>query len=378
MNLVIEKSRDYGESSVTVVGITRAMYGRPQYFLVNSDSGDNRRLKFPGLRFNAPLSEQQTLEDAARDRFEEQTGLTIDKMLGLRAIVPTRSRHNNQWMFRNVFLAIVNNVHMSSADGKREVYVADVGQGAFPKEEYVPLLGNSKRKVPLHWVKTDNQVIARIATEMINHFNWEAQSTEWYQRIPCVGAPPQTRRIKRPLGCGLAVASMMLLYQPNEDESRKIILLKRKGDKYPGYAGGKIETPKSSKSYNIDPVSCCMKEGAEEFGFSIQPRALVCCAVTPLDVPRNDAGRFYNCIINYAFVAEPTNPLEVENALKNPKKHLEGKMESYVVESLDEHRDRILAKELRMPDMPLVGEQFFKTPPGVMVPLNHIIASGLK
>ena len=110
----------------------------------------------------------------------------------------------------------------------------------------------------------------------------------------------------------------------------------------------------------------------------IQPRALNCCAVTPLDMPGNDNAKYYNSIINYSFVAEPTNPREVENALKHPEKYLEGKMESYLVESLDEHRDRILRGHLRMPDMPYIGDQFFKTSPGDKIPLTQIVSSGLK
>ena len=378
MALFIEKNSKFGEASVTIIGITREIYGRPQYVLVSADVPEGG-LKFPGLTFRAPLSGKETLEDSARAMFEEQTGLGIEKMLGLRAIVPTRSRHNNQWIFRNVFLGVVGDADKRNTPSKnRGVYIAEPGQGIAPKEDYVISLANSRERVPLQWVKSDNQIIARIATDILYNFNWEKLSTDWYRKIPCVGAPPQTQSTERPLCCGLAVASMMLIYRPNENEDLHVILLKRKGDEYPGYAGGKIETPDFEDSQNIDPISCCAKEGSEEFGFLIQPRALICCAVTPLDMPGNDSGKYYNSIINYSFVAEPTNPREVEKALRNPEKCLEGKMEAYAVESLDAHRDRIFRRHLRMPDMPFIGEQFFRTSPGDKISLTQIVSSGLK
>jgi len=379
MVLSTEKNPDYGESTITVVGITREMDSRPRYFLVNCDGGKEKKLKFPGLQFRAPKSEKETLEDCARERFREQTGLTIDKMLGLRAILPTRSRHDNQWIFRNIFFGVVNDVqHREKPDYDRKLYLAGPGLGVFPGQEYVIPFGEPGKRFPLQWVKSDNQIIARIATDVLSNFDWTSQSTDWYRQIPCVGAVPQTSTSERVLGCGLAVSSIMLLYQPNENEKQQIILLKRKGDKYPGYAGGKVETPKSKESRNIDPVSCCAKEGAEEFGFPIVPKAMVCCAITPLEVPGNDSSRFYNSIVTYAFVAEPLNPHMVEDALKNPGSYLEKKMESYVVESLDEHRDRVRRDELRMPDMHLVGTQFFKSSPGNFIPLTQIVSSGCK
>ena len=103
MNLHIEKIDRYAESNVTIIGLTQ-IYGRPQYVLV--DSPDSESLKFPGLQFTAPKP-GKTLEDSARDRFEEQTGLPIEKMLGLRAVVPSRSWKRSQWMFKNVFLGVV-------------------------------------------------------------------------------------------------------------------------------------------------------------------------------------------------------------------------------------------------------------------------------
>ena len=379
MTLSIEKNNAYAESNITVIGITKEAYGRPQYILVNSDGGANRELKFPGLRFRAPVSQHHTLEDVAKDRFEEQTGLTIDKMLGLRTIVPTRSRHGAQWIFRNVFLATVNDFsNCKKPDGARKVYLAESGQGRVPSKEQVSLLGYSRKKESLKWVTSDNQAIARIATDTINTFNWGIKSTRWYRQIPCIGAPLQTNTSDRPLGCALAVASIFLLYQPNEHDAQQIILLKRKGDEHPGYAGGKIETLNSTSSLNIDPISCCAKEGAEEFGFPIIPKALICCSITPLDVPGQDSTIFYNSIINYAFVAEPVNALKVEKALNHPEKYLEDKMEAYIVENLDAHKDRILQKKLRMPDMPLIGEQFYRTSPGDKIPLTQIVFSGCR
>ena len=361
--LIIEKSSKYSESSMTIVGYTK-LYGRPQYILVNSDSGDNEVLKFPGSRFRAPINEDETLEDMAKQRFHEQTGLTLDKMLGLRAIMPTRSRHRNQWIFRNIFLGVVTDPSdFVNPDGKRKVYLADPGQGTTKKDEQVFEFGDSQKKRKLEWITPDNYKIAEIATACLNNFDWKNFETSWYGRLPCVTAAPQTENIKRDLGCGLGVASMMLLYQPNEYEPHQIILLQRKGDKYPGYGGGKIETPDSEKLRNIDPVSCCMQEGAEEYGIEITAAAFICCACTPINMPNGDDNSYYNSLINYAFVGEPRYPHKVDEALKNPKNFLESKMEKYVVESLDEHRDRVLRGELRMPDMIKIGKEFYRTGP---------------
>ena len=378
MELFIERNNQFAESNVTVVGITKAIYGRPQYFLVNSDKGSNERLKFPGLQFRSFLSKNKTLEDSARDRFEEQTGLTIDKMLGLRAIVPVRSKHSRQWMFSNVFFALVSNVdHCNQNDGERKLYVADPGQGISGKNEYVNRFGDVKEKTQLKWISPYNHIIARIAKDVLLNFDWENLSTDWYRKIPCVGVEPQTSAAADDkLGCGLAVVSMIVLYQPNEKGPQQIILVKRKGDLYPGYAGGKVESLRRISSKNIDPISCCIQEGAEEFGFSIQPRAIVCCANTTLNIPNGNTSKYYNCIINYAFIAEPTNILEVEDAIKRPKEYLERKMECYVIESLDEHRDRILRRELRMPDMVAIGKEFYTTSPGNKIPLTQIISTG--
>ncbi len=379
MIVSIEKNKDYGESNITFIGITKSAYGRAQYILVNSDEGDNAHLKFPGLRFRGNLSANQTLEDVAKERFEEQTGLEVSKMLGLRAIVPTRSRHRKQWIFRNVFLGVVEGVHYKKGPDKRKVYVADTSQGCFSREEYVLPLGASHKKTPLKWVSPDNQIVARIAAEILYDFDWHCLASNYYGRIPCVGAEPLTVSSERPLGCALAVSSIILLYQPGFEAPKKAILLQRKGDKYPGFAGGKIEVLTSPDCENIDPVSCCAKEGREEFGFDIQPRALNAVALTRLQVPsdiENADEKFYNSIVTYSFIAEPTNPLAVERALQNPKEFLEGKMENYVVETLDELRDRVYHGKLRMPDMIATGEQFFRTSPGEKIPLTQIVSSG--
>lgn len=375
-DLSIKKDARYAESNIAVIGLTHNAYGRPQFILINSDEGRNPGLKFCGSRFRAPLTREQTLEDVARARFEEQTGLVMDKMLGLRAVMPSRSRHRDQqWLFRNVLLGVVSDVSNRKTYDGREVYVADPGQGCYEKEEFVKKLGDSKSRVPLKWVNDDNLVLARLARNILYNFDWQRISTNWYQRVPCVGVEPQTQTKGRPLGCGLAIASMILLYQPNPKETRKVILLKRKGDEFPGYAGGKIETLDSPDSENLDPISCCAKEGSEEFGFQIQPRALVSVGVTGLHMMGTEF-EWYNSLIDYLFVAEPTNPHAVARALKNPSDFLEGKMDSYVVESVDEHRDRVMKGELRMPDMAPGGNQFYRSSPGENIPLTQIVSSG--
>ena len=371
MEISIKKDPAYAESTVTIIGLTKT-YGRPQYILVEAD---NQKLKFPGLRFRAPYHEPETLEDVARVRFEEQTGLTVDKMLGLRTIVPTRSRHSNQWQFRNVFYVVVNNTEMrKEQDIARKVYVADPGQGFKSGKDEVAELGNFRNKRTLEWVIADNQSIARSATNVLNHFNWDDLTCNWDRRIPCLGAQGLTESEERPLGYALGVASMMVIYKPSVDDPWNVIMVQRKGDEFPGYAGGKIETPESRK--NTDPISCCIQEGVEEFGFGIQPRALIAVSVTPLGVPKSKTDLYYNSIINYAFIAEPTNPLEVKEALANPSNHLEGKMDGYVIETLEEHRDRINAKQLRTPDMIQIGNQFYQTSPGNKINLSQIRASG--
>ncbi len=377
INLAIKKNPDYAESSITIVGLTREAYGRPQYFLVNSDQGENPKLKFPGLRFRAPRSKDDRLEDVVRERFEEQTGLHVARDLGLLATLPTRTRQYDQWMFRSIFFVVVEDIcQIKNPDRSRKVYLADPGQGRIGENDCVIELMHAGKKIPLEWVSKDNQIISQIATEVLYHFDWKNYSTNWYKRLPCVSAEPLVEKSVGVLGCGLAVASMMLIYQPSVNEQMSIILLKRKGDRYPGYGGGKIETLTTAHSPNVDPISCCSEEGAQEYGFPIQPRALICCACTTLDVP--DPEGYYNSIVNYSFVAEPTNLRKVEDALKNPDNYLEENMESYVLESLDEHRDRILRKELRMPDMISIGEQFYATTPGEKIPLTHFRSSGIK
>ena len=372
MALVIPKSSEYAESSITFVGIGNEIYGRPQYVLIDSDEWKDNRLKFPGLRFRAPL-QGKTLEDAAAERFEEQTGLKVVKNLGLRSVVPARSRHDDQWIFRNIFVGVVDGTPVEKND-PRNVYVADAGHGVSNGESFAYPLGNSGDKIPLEWITRENHVIADLATNIIHYFDWKNHETNWMRRISCIGVEPQTSSNKRELGCGLGVSSMMLVYRPEPDQEEKVILLRRKGDDYPGYAGGKIETPKDANSKNLDPVSCCVREGAEEFGFDIEPLGLIGVACTPIDMPSED---YHNSIVSYAFLARPVNPLQVKEALKNPREYLESKMENYVVESLREHRDRISRGELRMPDMMEVGKTFFKGTPGDRIPLNHIIDSGV-
>lgn len=374
MGLKIERNEEFAESNVTIIGLTRAAYGRPQFILTSSDNGDNPKLKFPGLKFRSPRDSSKTLEDAAIDRFEEQTGLTMYKSLGLRTIIPTRSRHGDRWMFRNVFVLVVNDPKIRENDG-RDVYVADPGQG-FSDGEYVQKLGSSGKKTPLEWVVGDNKIVSRVATDILYNFNWKNLSTNWYNKIPCLKVEPQTETYNDELGCALAVSSMMLLYQPNPNDSQKVITLRRKQDRFPGYAGGKIERLASSESKNIDPISCCAEEGSEEFGFKVQPRSLIGVATTPLYYPKGGERTHYNAIVNYAFVAEPTNSLQVKEALDNPRHFLEDKMAEYVVEDFDEHRDRVFREELRMPDMVAIANQFYAGSPGSKISLDHIRASG--
>ncbi len=371
MVIQIEKKENYGEANVTVIGITRH-YGKPQFILVDSDEGRNHQLKFPGLRFRAPPTENQTLEDCAKARFEEQTGLSVKEMLGLRAIVPTRSRHGGKWIFRNVFLAEADAETINQNDG-RFVYLANPGQGIYPGEEFVFRLGSSKEKRRLEWIVEDNRIIAEIAQNLLHYFDWNKGDSTYLRKITCLGAQPQTLSEERPLGYGLAVASMMLLYKPSANETEKIILLKRKEDKYPGYAGGKIETPDVSRK-NVGPISCCAKEGSEEYGFSIEPVSLIGVATTSCNMGSEN---HYNSIINYAFVARPTNPRLVKDALSNPGDYLEDKMECYVVEDLIEHRDRISRGELRMPDNFPIGGLFYDNTPAERISLEQIIPSGI-
>jgi hypothetical protein len=376
MTFSVKRDDTYAESNVTIIGVTKH-YGRPQFVLVNSDEGKNSKLKFPGLRFRLQHSENATLEDMAKARFEEQTGLSI-KMLGLRNIIPTRSRHNDRWIFRNVFLGALEDYHPKIEHG-REVYLADLGQGTKPREERVKRFGDTKTTAPLDWVVGDNMIVARVANSLLSNFNWDSLSTNYYSQIPCLTPSmpgSELDSLNTELGCALAVSSMFLFYQEKPSEPQKVILIQRRGDKYPGYGGGKIETLNSSDSENIDPISCCAQEGSEEFGFEVQPRALVGVAVTPVNYPKGQETSHYNSIINYSFMAYPTNPLKVAEALRDPRSFLEGKMERYVVETLDEHRDRVSNGELRMPDMIPIGKQLYRTPPGQKINLTHIRASG--
>lgn len=376
MGLKILKSSEYAESSITFVGLSREIYGRPQYVLVDSDIGKSPGLKFPGLRFRAPLK-GKNLENSAREIFEEQTGLKVVQNLGLRSVVPARSRHDGKWIFRNIFVGVVDGTPADKRDG-RKVYLADAGSGVNSGESFAYPLGNSRNKVPLEWVTKENHVIADLATNMIHNFDWKNYNTNWMDRISCLEVEPQTTSESRELGCGLAVSSMMLVYRPKPSEEEHVIMLKLKNDKYgksfPGYGGGKIEIPKDFNSKNLDPISCCIREGAEEFGFDIYPLSLIGVACTPIDMPSE---QYHNSIVTYAFLARPVNPLQVEDALKNPRTYLEDKMENYVVESLREHRDRISRKELRMPDMLKVGEEFFKTTPRDKIVLSQIVDSGI-
>ncbi|MBI2042840.1 hypothetical protein HYT25_00435 [Candidatus Pacearchaeota archaeon] len=372
MVLQIEKSENYAESNIAYIGLTRR-YGKSQYILVDSDEGKNPKLKFPGSRFRAPLS-GKTLEDVAMERFEEQTGLEISQSLGLRTILPARSRHTGQWVFRNVFVGIIDDEGdlMKRNDG-RKVYVVDAGNGQKNGQGFAYKIGDVEKRIPIRYVTEENQLIARTAKNILDNFDWKERETEWLRKIPVLESPPQTDSDSRELGCALAVSSIFLTYRPSPDKETHIILLKRKGDMYPGYGGGKIETLKNLNSKNLSPISCCVEEGKEEYGFDIQPLGLLGIACTPIDMPSQN---HFNGIINYTFIAEPRNPLELEEALKKPKKYLESNMECYVIEGMSKFRDRIREKRLRMPDMSRIGKEFFKGTPGSRIPLTQIFGTG--
>ena len=51
-------------------------------------------------------------------------------------------------------------------------------------------------------------------------------------------------------------------------------------------------------------------------------------------------------------------------------------MAEYVVEDFDEHRDRVMKGELRMPDMMAIANEFYAGSPGSKINLSHIRASG--
>ena len=87
--------------------------------------------------------------------------------------------------------------------------------------------------------------------------------------------------------------------------------------------------------------------------------------------------KYHNSIVTYSFLARPVNLLQVKEALKNPRNYLEDKMESYVVETLAKHKERVDRGELRMPDMIEVGKTFFRGTPGDRIPLNQIVDSGI-
>lgn len=375
MGLIIEKELHIAESSITYVAITN-YYGRTQFILVDSDMGKNPKMKFPGLKFKAPIN-GKTLEDAAIERFEEQTGLTIRESLGLRFISPTRSADSLQRNFRNIFYGIVDNVSVNDfrTDG-RNVYVVDVGNGHSPIGQAY-LLGDSNRKRNIEWLTQDNEFIRRNSEEFLSRFDHRSLDSDWFKKIPCPAVPALKADYETPLGCAMAVSSMILVWHKPPYGERHIVLLKLKDDEHPGYAGGKIERLISKDSKNIDPVSCCIEEGIEEYGFEVVPRALVCVSSTGLDVPKKDGDNYFNSIINYTFIVEPKNSDDLAHALSNPGEYLKGKHEAYFVESEEAHRDRIRRKEIRMPNMVNAGECYFGGSPGMRIPLTQIVSSGI-
>ena len=375
MGLVIEKKANVAESNVTYVGITN-FYGRPQFVLVDSEEGKNLKMKFPGLRFRAPIN-GKSLEDSAIERFEQQTGLKIRESLGLRFISPTRAVGSLQGNFRNVFYGLVDNASINDfkTDG-RNVYVMDVGNRRLQRNQ-IYFLGDSGKKRDIEWITQDNEFILRNSEGFMNKFDFNKLDSDWFRKIPCPAVPALKSDYEVPLGCGMAVSSMILIRHKHPYGEINIVQVHLKDDEFPGYAGGKVERLVSKDSRNLDPVSCCIEEGIQEFGFPIRPSALVCVSSTGLDVPKGDSERYYNSIVNYTFLAEAINSDELEDALKNPKNYLKGKHESYVVETEMEHRDRIRRKEMRMPNMVCAGEIYFEGTPGTRVPLTQIVSSGI-
>jgi len=360
------KKTKYAEGTVSIVGITKH-YGELQLVVVDSDLGTNPRIKFPGLKFRA--FDGKTLEESASARFEEQTGFEIENVQ-LKLVMPTRSRHDAQWIFRNIFFGNVADLGKRKKNDGRGVYLAYPGSGTFSAKPHITPLDKPDLRVPANWVSKDNILIAREAQQY-------AHTPGRFRQIPCMSAMIKDTYSDKELGCALGVASMIVLYQPSPSKEQKVILIKRKGDEYPGLPGGKIETQKGPKSLNVDPVSCCVAEGSEELNFRVLPRALIGCAITPLSRPFSDERRaYYNAIINYAFVVRPVNTKEVERALKHPK--LEEKMEGYVVYSLKEFRREIDAGRLRMPDNMPIGKKFFETNPGDYINLEQIIWGGAR
>ena len=258
----------------------------------------------------------------------------------------------------------------------RSVYLADPGRGVRHEDVEVFRAGDAGKVIRIPWVVSDNRDVAKIATDMLGRFDWKHMETDWYRRIPCVGAEPLTTSGERPLGCGLAVASMILMYKPRVGEDFQVIHVKRKCDEFPGYAGGKIETPHEGEGLNLDPISCCMAEGEQELGFKVRPTGIICCAHTALDVPSDKTDKHYVGLDNLAFVAAPINLRHAEQALKTPR--LEERMECYTVESVYEFRERVDAGKLRMPDMASIGREFFRTPPGEKISLTQIRDSGAR
>lgn len=371
MGLQIPKNPKYAEASINFVGLTKGIHGTAQYVLVNTpDQSD--KLKFPGLRFSAPTN-GKTLEDVAVEKFEEQTGMRISKSLGLRAIMPARSRHNQNWIFRNVFVGVVDDNYFGDNDG-RDVYLVDSGDGVRNGHGVAYELRNAKNKREIDWLTSEDQIIARKTKNMVNNFDWRNLDTGYLNRIPCIGVPAQNTHEHTEQGCALAVSSILLYYQESPDEEEKVVMLKRKGDDYPGYAGGKIETLNHKGSKNTDPVGCCIEEGEQEFGFPIQPTGLMGVACTAFDHPSES---HLNSIINYSFVARPLNIIHVKEAFQNPREYLEEKMENYVVETVREHSDRIRRGELRMPDMLEIGKIFLEGNPADRLPFTNFVDSGI-
>ena len=296
----------------------------------------------------------------------------------MRAIIPARSRRVGQWFFENVFVGVFdrNSIkNQSSREGGRNVYLADLKSGLIDSKDYAYSLINSDDKRRIDWVNGDSQVVARLATNILNKFDWANLETCYLRKIPCVNSAPQTESDSRELGCGLAISSIFLVYRPSPSDEFHIILLQRKGDIYPGYGGGKIETLNDAESKNLDPISCCIEEGREEYGFDILPLGLMGVACTPLHMPSE---KYYNSLINYSFIARPKNLKQVEEALKNPGNFLEDKMESYVIESMNKFNNRVLNGKLRTPDMIELGDLFFKGEPADRIPLTQFYDSGIQ
>ncbi len=356
----------YCQGGISVIPFHRIRkHGVPdQYRLILMESATEGKMRFPGGRYWTPTG-GITLEDAAIRRFEETTGLEVAVNHGLRVMGPSRNVRNARWMFRNIVFLEVDDLETKKKTPEgRSLYLANpgIGNGSTTVRPF-----DKKKDISLDLLRKDDKAVAKVAYHQITRW---AEGSEWYKRIPVLKVPGIDGETREDLGYGLPVASIVLLYQPDDDQ--RVILLKRIKDKHPGFAGGKIEIPDTGR--NIDPITCCAQEGAEEFGFGIIAKSLIGVAITPLKVPKGEPiDGYFHSLITYAFLAEPEKAADVRLALDSPKNFLgEKKFEGYEVMSYDQIREAAANDLLRMPDNAAIVDEFFRTGPGEKINLNQI------